>query len=75
MEDFCGDLVAGVLEVHDAVGDLEANGNNDSLDVERPEQPVSQDLEVVWKAEISTLIFYSSSTKACLDAGLPDHFS
>ena len=47
LEDFGRDLVAGVLEVHDRVRDLEADGNDDGLDVEGPQQAIGQNLEMI----------------------------
>ena len=46
LKDFGSDFVAGVLEVHDGVGDLQADRHHDRFDVERAQQTVRQDLKM-----------------------------
>ena len=66
MEDFGRDFVAGVLEVHDGVGDLQPDRDDDGLDVERPQQPVGQDLDRVWKKKIDSVTnCYKTSDNEC----------
>ncbi len=46
LKDLGRDLVARVLEVHDGVRDLQADGNDHRLDVEGTQETVGQDLEM-----------------------------
>ena len=40
LEYFSGDFVSGILEVHDGVGNLEADGDDDGFYVERAEKTI-----------------------------------
>ena len=45
------DLEAGLLEVHDGVGDLDVDGLDHGLDVEGTHQPLTHGDQTVWKFE------------------------
>ena len=49
---FGSDVIPRVLEVHDGVRDFEADGNDDSFNVEGTEQTVRQDLEVICRKKL-----------------------
>lgn len=54
--DFAGDLVARVLKVHDCIRDFDSDGINNSFNIKRSNQSISQQSKLICKKRFKSLM-------------------